>query len=450
MDLKNTQTVSLQSRLTRASILSSVGAGLIALLVLFGISVYQTMNMQDDIMDEISDLLMIGDVSNQVGSELDDLSEQFDIQYQLKLGELVLTQSEQYKFPETQPQWLLYEHGHFAIVWSDYKVYRRYALVDGNQQLVLYQPMIIRFEQLMKTVLGYLGFLVLLWLLQWLIVHFMIKKQFRPIHLLSRAISKKSIQDLTPVSQQTPALKELEPIVTQLNVVLHRLETSLEAEQRFTSDASHELRSPLSAIQMRIQLLTRKYSETQPKFIGELEQIQKDVKRGANVLENMLLLARLDPAKIKALPKQKINLEYVIRDVFQLLEPFAKQKNIQVECNLKSVYAEVNSELIFSAIRNIVDNAIRYTTQNLIVSVQLYQLNTEVHIVIENQAEDFNPEILNRMGERFYRELGTKTEGSGLGLSISKKIIQLHQGSIHFKQSELGGLHAQIILPMYI
>ena len=106
-----------------------------------------------------------------------------------------------------------------------------------------------------------------------------------------------------------------------------------------------------------------------------------------------------------------------------------------------------NSELLFTCLRNLVDNAVRYAQINgrLIVSAE----SDEQHILwrIEDNGTDMTDEVLERLGERFYRALGTQTQGTGLGLSICKKIIELHQGTIEFSKSALGGLCVKIYLP---
>ena len=167
--------------------------------------------------------------------------------------------------------------------------------------------------------------LFILWILQWLILRFAIKRQLRPLNKISREIGSKSALDLSPVQSPDPEITELQPIVRQLNAMLSRLEKSLAAEQRFTADASHELRSPLSAIQMRLQVLKRKYQED-AQLRQALQMIQNDVNRGTQILENLLLLARLDPEHAEQLPKQQVNLKVLIQDVLQALQPFAQEK----------------------------------------------------------------------------------------------------------------------------
>jgi len=287
----------------------------------------------------------------------------------------------------------------------------------------------------------------LLWLVQWLILHFSVKRQFKAVHQLSREISAKNAEDLTLIQQQIPELKELQPIVWQLNQLLQRLEQSLLAEQRFTADASHELRSPLSAIQMRLQVLKRKY----PELEQDLASIQNDVNRGTQVLENLLLLARLDPANSSQLPKSNVDLKMVTNDALQALQPFAAEKNIQIQTQLvENLVMVANEKLIFSCIRNVLDNAIRYAQKEGHVFIHLQQKYPYIILSIEDDGLGVSDEILARLGERFYRALGTKTQGSGLGLSICQKIMQLHAGKIHFSKSEYGGLKVELLFPSAI
>src|SRR5690606_24433193 len=139
-----------------------------------------------------------------------------------------------------------------------------------------------------------------------------------------------------------------------------RVEQSLSAEQRFTADASHELRSPLSAIQMRLQVLKRKY-QSYATLAQDLIQIEKDINRGTQVLEKLLLLARLDPEKTQHLPQQNIDLADMIQDVLKSLMPFFQEKQLKLEFSLNHAETVGNPELIFSCLRNLIDNAIKYT-----------------------------------------------------------------------------------------
>ncbi|WP_445660479.1 sensor histidine kinase [Acinetobacter sp. F16] len=443
------QAVSLQSKLIKTSLLSSIVAGVVALLLFVAISLYQTMQVQDQLMDEIADMLLISDVTVSSGQQVDELSDEFDIQYQLKDQQQVLTQSKNFQIDNPSSKLKNNVSEGYDFIWQEQQLWRMYTAEDSelNMSVLVLQPVGERFKDLIQNVMGYGLILVLLWFIQWLILHFAVKRQFKVIHQLSKEISGKNANDLAPIQQQVPELKELQPMVWQLNQLLQRLKQSLVAEQRFTADASHELRSPLSAIQMRLQVLKRKY----PDLAQDLVSIQNDVSRGTQVLENLLLLARLDPTNTSQLPKTEIDVQLVVMDVIQALQPFALEKNIQIQTQLSPhLYIVANEKLIFSCLRNLVDNSIRYAEQGGHVFIDVQQKQQYIIISIEDDGQGVTDEVLQRLGERFYRALGTKTQGSGLGLSICQKIIELHAGEIHFSQSNHGGLKVKLQFPFHL
>ena len=441
------KTVSLQTKLIKTSLFSSILTGLLALLLFVLISLYQTMQMQDQIMDEIADMLLIADITTHSGQQVDELSDEFDIQYQLKDQQHILTESKEFPLEQQNSKLQTQASNGYRYIWQDQQLWRMYSAEDAELKMsvTMLQPVGERFKELAQNVMGYSLVLILLWFMQWLILHFAVKRQFKVIQQLSKNIAEKNADDLAPIQQQVPELKELQPMVLQLNQLLQRLKQSLLAEQRFTADASHELRSPLSAIQMRLQVLKRKY----PDLNQDLASIQNDVSRGTQVLENLLLLARLDPTNTHQLPKIDVNLQAIVSDVIQALQPFALEKDIQITTHIAddlSIFA--NEKLIFTCVRNLVDNAIRYAGQGGHVFIDVQQRQQNVVMTIADDGQSLTEEILQRLGERFYRALGTKTQGSGLGLSICQKIMQLHAGEIHFSKSGYGGLQVTLQLPL--
>ncbi|MGE8539983.1 MAG: sensor histidine kinase [Acinetobacter sp.] len=444
--MQKQQAVSLQRRLVKTSVFSSIAAGLIALVLLLGISVYQTMSLQDQIMDEISDMLMLSDITKSSGQQVDELSDQFDIHYRLVFKGQTLTQSED---AENDVFQYLRQHAGqgYSLMWHQGELWRTFVQYNSDMTVYAVQPLAARFEEIVSTTASYAAILAVLWCLQWLIVHILIKRQFKSIHALSHQISEKSANDLEPIISPQPELAELQPMVKQLNHMLERVKHALIAEQRFTADASHELRSPLSAIQMRVQVLKRKYQD-HAQLPDELKQIQQDVNRGTQVLENLLLLARLDPSNPEDLPKSKIDLADTTSEVLQALAPFVQEKSIQTHVQAADLPIYANAELIFTCLRNLVDNAIRYAQRNGQLNISMSANQGQAQWVIADNGTEVTDEVLARLGERFYRALGTQTQGTGLGLSICKKVIELHQGSIVFSQSVLGGLEVKIELPL--
>ena len=431
--------VSLQTRLIKNAMLSSMLAGLLAWLLLLGVSSYQAIQLHDDLMEQISELLL-GDIRQAKGDQVDEISEQFDIQYALLLNQDILTTSidddliNSVRVNEHSGFQFAYENGHFI---------RILTAEDDDLQVKIVQPLSVRFDELWQTTLGFAGILFILWLVQWLILRVAIRRQLQPLNKISREIGSKTAQDLSPIKTPDPEITELQPIVRQLNAMLGRLEKSLAAEQRFTADASHELRSPLSAIQMRLQVLKRKYQDD-AQLPQALQLIQNDVNRGTQVLENLLLLARLDPERTEQLPTQTINLKNLVQEALQALQPFAEEKDIHWNLNLEGAVIEANPELIFSCIRNLVDNAIRYTPPQGQVEIRTVVEQHQIQLLIENSGEGIANDVLERLGERFYRALGTRTQGSGLGLSICQKIMALHAAKIDYAPSDLGGLKVSL------
>lgn len=441
--------ISLQSKLIKTTLWSGVVAGVIAFILLVFLTCYHTMKVQDEIMDEVSDMLLLSDVDLPSGQQLDELSDEFDLQYVLYWNNRLLTQSTDHDdFPlDLDPK------THFSLVWKGgqlWRIYRQDKAETGLKSIVI-QPLSARFDEIWQSLIWYLAILIVLWLLQWGLVRWGIRRDLKTLRHLSQSIELKSAQDLQPISNiQVPT--EIQPVIHSLNHLLQRLDRALLAEQAFTADASHELRSPLSAIQMRLQLIQRKYQEI-PQLKQDLNQIQNDVNRSTQVLENLLLLARLDPAHEQQLSKTRLSLDQVVIEVIAALSLFADDKRVELIADFKATHTQIyaNHELIFSCIRNLLDNAIRYSPTDSQVHIRLE--NTPQHpkqicLGIQNQGEKIDQQLLERLGQRFFRGLGTGQRGTGLGLSITQKIVVLHHAQLEFHAAEQGGLSVALLFAL--
>ncbi|CAI3129581.1 Sensor protein QseC [Acinetobacter oleivorans] len=440
---------SLQSQLVKTTMWSSVVVGLVALSLLTIFSVYHNMSVQDEIMDEISDTLLVSDLSKHSMKQFDQLSDEFDIQYELLSSGQLLTHSHSYQHE-------LFEQGKlsegFSYFWFDGQLWRSLAAQQEDSQLEVevFQPMSTRIEEVLKALAGYSGLMVLFWLLQWVIVSWRTEQQLAALNLLSIRIAQKTASNLEPI-QDPDVITEIQPVIDALNQLLARLQRALVAEQRFTADASHELRSPLSAIQMRLQVLQRKYQHV-PELHQDFERIQEDVSRSTKVLENLLLLARLEPneAEQPQLPKTVIDLNYLLARVIETVTLDANAKQMLIETNTLSTETKTfaNEELLFIAFRNLFDNAIRYSPTLGSIHVEMSQDEQQIKVAIEDTGNGVDDEVLQRLGQRFFRVLGTQQQGSGLGISITRKIIELHNGELRFMHAEQGGLRVEVNLPL--
>lgn len=440
---------SLQSQLVKTTMWSSVVVGLLALSLLTIFSVYHNMSVQDEIMDEISDTLLVSDLSQHSMKQFDELSDEFDIQYELLSSGQLLTHSHSYQHE-------LFEQGNlsegFSYFWFDGQLWRSLAAQqeDSQLQVEVFQPISTRIEEVLKALAGYSGLMVLFWLLQWVIVSWRTEQQLAALNLLSKRIAQKTASNLEPI-QDPDVITEIQPVIDALNQLLARLQRALVAEQRFTADASHELRSPLSAIQMRLQVLQRKYQHV-PELHQDFERIQEDVSRSTKILENLLLLARLEPneAEQPQLPKTIIDLNYLLARVIETVTLDAQAKQMLIETNTLSTETKTlaNEELLFIAFRNLFDNAIRYSPTLGSIHVEIGQDEQQIKVAIEDTGNGVDDEVLQRLGQRFFRVLGTQQQGSGLGISITRKIIELHNGELRFMHAEQGGLRVEVNLPL--
>lgn len=201
---------------------------------------------------------------------------------------------------------------------------------------------------------------------------------------------------------------------------------------------------------MRLQVLQRKYQHI-PELDQDFERIQEDVSRSTKILENLLLLARLEPNEIEQpeLFKSVIDLNHLLARVIETVSMDAQAKQMMIETNILSNETKIfaNEELLLIAFRNLFDNAIRYSPMLGFIHVELSHDQQQLKISIEDTGNGVDDEVLRRLGQRFFRVLGTQQQGSGLGLSITKKIIQLHGGELQFMHANQGGLKVEVTLP---
>jgi two-component system sensor histidine kinase QseC len=272
--------------------------------------------------------------------------------------------------------------------------------------------------------------LALLGVLSWYCVNRVIK----PINNTAYALTQKSRDDLTPVLlDKQPS--ELQPIVSALNGVLLRLDSALQAERRFTADAAHELRTPLAALRMHVQLLQRQHGGLSLPF----QKLRDDIDRSTALVENLLVLARLDPLNPGSLPRQQVDIEYFLRELIRTHTAMAEQRGILLQLDTDIDQMSMNPEMIHIALRNLLDNALRYSPAGSVVQIEANQTLGLLRIAIRDDGPGVDGAHRTRLSERFFRVLGSGESGNGLGLSIVRRIAELHGAKLSFGS----GLHGR-------
>ena len=277
-------------------------------------------------------------------------------------------------------------------------------------------------------------------LLLWLIARG-IRRGLTPLDLLAGELAARNAQSLQPVSEQVPA--ETLPLVQSLNALLARVAESLAREQRFTADAAHELRSPLAALKVQAEVLAMSSDEAEQQH--HLGNIHESIDRANRLTEQLLTLARLDP--MQALPDaQPIDWQRSAHQALQSVNLQAREKRVQLKlecaCGFGQVFPPLGNEVLLQLmLRNLLDNAIRYSPPNSHVTLTLDANGLSVC----DEGPGIAAEHLPRIRERFYRPPGQSQQGSGLGLSIVERIADLHGLRLDLANTDEGGLCVHMI-----
>ena len=283
--------------------------------------------------------------------------------------------------------------------------------------------------------------LPLLGLFLWLAV----TRAVRPLRRLGRDVARRAPDNLSPVDTgDAPA--EIVPLVDNLNRLFSRVGDALESERRFTANAAHELRTPLAALRTQAQVARASLDAAERQ--RALDNVIAGCDRATRLVEQLLTLARLEPTELKT-RHVTCDLSAITREVAATIAPFALARGVEIELDAPApVELSGTADLLRVLVRNLVDNAVRYSPASGIVNVSLAAGNGQATLTVLDQGPGVTPEERASLGRRFHRVLGSGESGSGLGLSIVKRIAELHHAEIEFDAGEAGpGLRVKISFP---
>ena len=278
------------------------------------------------------------------------------------------------------------------------------------------------------------------------LVYFGLTRGIAPLTRLQRRIHNRRPGDLAPIRIQAVP-EEVRPVIAAFNDMMARLERNLQSQQRFIADAAHQMRTPLTGLKMQIEMAL---AESDPQSMRmSLKQIAESSERAIHLINQLLLLARAEASHEKQYAFVTVDLEKLARDVTQEAVPRALAKDIDLgfEDSGWPLLIDGSPLLLRELMSNLIDNAIKYTPPGGRVTVRTCAESLAIFEVEDNGCgipEDESELVF----ERFYRVLGSDADGSGLGLSIVKKIAELHRASIKLRPNPNGkGTLAQAIFP---
>ncbi|HJV60589.1 MAG TPA: ATP-binding protein [Albitalea sp.] len=264
-----------------------------------------------------------------------------------------------------------------------------------------------------------------------------------PLRRLGRALGERQPDVLTPVELgDTPA--EMAPMLDALNGLFGRIGTLLESERRFTADAAHELRTPIAAIRAQAQVALAETDDGLRRHA--LHNTLAGCDRATHLVEQLLTLSRLEASAAPA--RQLVDLGLLARRVVAEVAPRAVAKHQEIELDAAPGCALGGDEALLAVlVRNLVDNAVRYSPPSARIKVRVARQATgAVELVVEDSGPGLAEADLQRLGERFFRVPGSAESGSGLGWSIVRRIAAAHRLELHAQASaELGGLAVRVL-----
>lgn len=257
------------------------------------------------------------------------------------------------------------------------------------------------------------------------------KHSLKPVDDMIKEVKEISINDLNKRLDVSGVNNEFKDLAKTFNEMVSEIQVSMEKQNRFISDASHELRTPISVIQGYANLLSRWGKEDEEVLIESIEAIKDESNNMKKLIESLLFLARGEKNN-NVIIKEDFNLKNLVDEIVKESIMIDNKHNIFTKNN-EDVIINADKNLIKEAIRVFVDNSIKYTQEDGNIKINSFKSNKKVFISIEDNGIGIPKDDLERIFDRFYRvdkSRNKEINGFGLGLSIAKYIIDTHDGNI--------------------
>lgn len=276
-------------------------------------------------------------------------------------------------------------------------------------------------------------------------------RALRPIARMTQTAQTIALsQDLSRRIESPARLDELGRLAKTFNEMLESIETAYHAQQRFVSDASHELRAPLTAIQANLELLHRQSTMSETEREEALTEVERESARLARLVADLLMLARADAGT--SLHHRPVDLDAVVLEAFRGARHLSQGQQLVLD-SLEPAQVEGDEDRLKQLILILLDNAIKYTPSDGRITLGLRCQNHSVEILVRDTGIGIAPEDLPLVFERFYRADPARNHdlgGTGLGLPIARWIVKQHDGEIMLKSQPGQGTTAIVRLPLYL
>lgn len=275
--------------------------------------------------------------------------------------------------------------------------------------------------------------------------YFISGRALKPLRAFSDQIEKVQAQNLSDARMEENGVRELNQLSISYNRMLERLSDAFEVQRQFTANAAHELRTPLSVIQVQLDLY---HSTEHPDNDESTEQIIKMVTEQNERLGRMVKTL-LDMSELQTVARnEKIALNALVEEVLADLDPLAREKNIGLFGKCENLTMEGSDILIYRLVYNLVENAIKYNQAGGQVTVTAAGKDRHIYLAVTDTGNGIPQELRERIFEPFFRVDKSRSRalgGVGLGLALVREIVRVHDGSISVRDNPAGGTVFEVI-----
>jgi two-component system OmpR family sensor kinase len=334
----------------------------------------------------------------------------------------------------------------FSNVRANGTTYRIFSIQTDNQTVQVAQDLAVRRSMASNLALRTLGPIAVMMPILMLVVWWVVSGSLEPVARVRKQVASRQADDLSPVSE-AGLPDEVRPLVQELNLLFGRVRTAFAAQQHFVADAAHELRTPLAALKLQVQSLERSDGPDAKRLA--VSRLTAGIERATRLVEQLLVLARQEASEAGGAPRQNVDLAGAAKRAVADLAGVASAKQIDLGLQrADSAEVEGQPDALMILLRNLIDNAIKYTPGGGTVDVSVVAESAGVRVTVEDSGPGIPPAERERVFDRFYRVPGSDAAGSGLGLAIIKSIAERHGATLALGESKrLGGLEATVTFP---
>ena len=333
----------------------------------------------------------------------------------------------------------------YSTIHHDGRDWRVYTLVQGTHALQVAQAQderaAIATQTALRTLVPFVALIPFFGVLIWVGVG----RGLEPLEAMSKAVSKRRPDALAPLSERALP-DELQPLVASLNGLLDRLSSAIASQRRFTADAAHKLRTPLAALKLQLDL-ARRASEPH-EVAAAFDDLEAGVARASHVVEQLMTLARVEPEAM-AQTRTECDIVALAKDAIVARAALAADKSIDLGLARETPAVVTGDPASLGILlSNLIDNALRYTPRGGRIDVSVERDEDGVTLSVADTGPGIPAEARERVFDRFYRGDDNAEPGSGLGLSIVRRIADAHHASISLDAAGEGsGLVVSVHFP---